>query len=70
MTSRDLKSNAVSPALAGISQPIPTTHSAFLSNVNVNSSRGSCEPEVEIDGELLINPPHDTGQTTCQMIGD
>jgi hypothetical protein len=64
--SRDLESNAVSPASAGISQPIPATHSAFLSNVNVNSGCGSCEPEVYIDGELLINPPHDTGQ----MIGD
>jgi hypothetical protein len=68
--SRDFESNTASPASVGVTQTIPTTHRAFLSNEKVNSGHGGGEPEVDIDGELLINPPHHTGQTTCQTIGD
>ena len=68
MASHDLELNAVSPASAGVSQPNPTTHSAVLSNEYVNSGRDSCEPKVDIDGELLINLPHDTAQTTAKQL--
>jgi hypothetical protein len=70
MTNRNVESNTVRPASAGISHCIPTTRSASLNNVNVNSGRGSCEAEAEIDGELVIDPPHDGGQTRHQTTGD
>jgi len=56
-TSHNLKSSPASPTSAGLSQPIPTTHSAFLSDVDTNSCHSSHEPEIKHNGELLINLP-------------
>jgi len=55
-TSHNFESSAANPTSAGLSQPIPTTRSAFLSSVDTDSRHSSHEPEVGNDGELLINP--------------